>query len=96
MAAQLEMVPERWPPARISFSLQKCVEHLTEYWLGVAGKFMPQPPSSPSTKSFKHDSYPLSVATVGAPLSPVGRKPDLQGIRTANATDPVTKAGARS
>ena len=49
---KLEMVPERWPLARLSFSLQKC---LTGYWLDVAGKFRPHvlPPQnhySPFTK----------------------------------------------
>ena len=31
---KLEMVPERWPLARLSFSLQKCVDHLDRVLAG--------------------------------------------------------------
>ena len=35
---RLELVPERWRLARLSFSLQKCVDHLDRS--GVAGRSM--------------------------------------------------------
>ena len=37
---KLELVPERWPLARLSFLYKNVWTTLTEYWLGVAGKSM--------------------------------------------------------
>ena len=39
---RLELVPERWPLARLSFSLQKCVDHLDRVLAGAGGRLWPQ------------------------------------------------------
>ena len=49
---RLELVPERWPLARLSFSLQKCVDHLDRVvagccWEVQATRETPQNHSSP-------------------------------------------------
>ena len=38
---RLELVPERWPLARLSFSLQKCVDHLDRVLAGCCRKVHP-------------------------------------------------------
>ena len=52
---RLEMVPERWPLARLSFSLQTCVDHLDRVlagccWEVQATRATPQNHHSPFTK----------------------------------------------
>ena len=58
---KLEMVPERWPLARLSFSLQTCVDHLDRVlagccWEGEATRTTPlRITSFPSPRSEESD-----------------------------------------
>ena len=62
---KLEMVPERWPLARLSFSLQTCVDHLDRVLAGCCWEVQATRTTPPRITTFPSPSGEVSDHEAG-------------------------------
>ena len=67
---RLELVPERWPLARLSFSLQKCVDHLDRVVAGCCWEVQATRVNPPESLLSLHRVAKCWVAVKGFFLNP--------------------------